>query len=147
MFKTMVVAIDGSHHSEKVIDFAAEYATCFGSRLIILSVDRPARVPDSSHSMIHRELDTQATEVSARAFVEQTVRWGCERAEEAGASTVEGVVRQGYIARTIVDFARQKNADAIVLGSRGMGDLAGFLLGSVSHKVTSLAECTCIVVK
>lgn len=147
MFKTLIVAIDGSHHSEKVIDFAADYAKCSGSKLIILSVDRPARIPDSSHSMIHREFDTHATAVSAREFIERTVEWGCTRAKELGAPDVEGVVRQGYIARTIVDFARQKNADAIVLGSRGLGDIAGFLLGSVSHKVTSLAECTCIVVK
>lgn len=147
MFNTMVVAIDGSHHSEKVVDFAADYAKSHGTKLLILSVDRPARIPDSSHSMIHAELDTVPTEVSTRDFVRRTVVWGCEIAKERGAADVEGVVRQGYIARTIVDFARQKNADAIVLGSRGLGDIAGFLLGSVSHKVTSLAECTCIVVK
>ena len=47
----------------------------------------------------------------------------------------------------IVDFARDQRADAIVMGSRGLGDVSGLLLGSVSHKVSHLAACTCIMVK
>jgi nucleotide-binding universal stress UspA family protein len=35
----------------------------------------------------------------------------------------------------------------IFLGSRGLGDIKGLLMGSVSHKVTQLAECTCVSVK
>jgi nucleotide-binding universal stress UspA family protein len=60
---------------------------------------------------------------------------------------VEGLVRRGPLARTIVQVAKDRGADAIAMGSRGLGDVEGFLLGSVSHKVSSLAECTCITVK
>ncbi|WP_256432948.1 universal stress protein [Martelella soudanensis] len=42
---------------------------------------------------------------------------------------------------------RERKVDTVVLGSRGLGDVAGLLLGSVSHKVTHLAPCTCIVVR
>ena len=47
----------------------------------------------------------------------------------------------------IVAFAKDRGIDAIVMGSRGTGDMEGLLLGSVSHKVTSLAPCTCVTVK
>ncbi|WP_180901977.1 universal stress protein [Martelella soudanensis] len=61
--------------------------------------------------------------------------------------------RTGDLSRTarqnacILDAIRERKVDTVVLGSRGLGDVAGLLLGSVSHKVTHLAPCTCIVVR
>ena len=37
--------------------------------------------------------------------------------------------------------------DLIVMGRRGLGDLGGLLMGSVSHKVCHLADCACLTVK
>ncbi len=45
------------------------------------------------------------------------------------------------------DRAWSSKADVIVMGSRGLGHIKGMLMGSVSHKVNHLAECTCITVK
>ena len=53
----------------------------------------------------------------------------------------------GNPADEIVEFAKQKQIDLIVMGSRGLSDIKGLFLGSVSHKVSHLAECTCITVK
>lgn len=53
----------------------------------------------------------------------------------------------GPIAKKIIDKAEYLGADTIVVGSRGLSDLGGSLLGSVSHKVAHLASCTCIVVR
>ena len=49
--------------------------------------------------------------------------------------------------KTIAGLAQDRKADAIVMGSRGLSDIKGLFLGSVSHKVSHLAECTCITVK
>jgi len=38
-------------------------------------------------------------------------------------------------------------ADMIVMGSRGVSDLKGLVMGSVSHKVMQLAPCTCVSVR
>ena len=47
----------------------------------------------------------------------------------------------------ILAAAEHENADMIVMGSRGMGDLKGLFVGSVSNKVSHLAPCTCVTVK
>ena len=41
----------------------------------------------------------------------------------------------------------ERGADLIICGSRGFGRLKSVLLGSVSQKITQLAECSCLTVK
>src|SRR5712692_8040721 len=64
--------------------------------------------------------------------------------------TAHGEVRNtifGHAAREIIDDARERNADIIVMGSRGRGDLAGLVLGSTAHKVIHLADRPVLVVR
>ena len=49
--------------------------------------------------------------------------------------------------RALVDTAKNENFDLIVVGSRGLGSAAAFLLGSVSKEVVSKAPCDVLVVK
>jgi nucleotide-binding universal stress UspA family protein len=49
--------------------------------------------------------------------------------------------------RALVDTAKNENFDLIVVGSRGLGSAAAFLLGSVSKQVISKASCDVLVVK
>jgi nucleotide-binding universal stress UspA family protein len=49
--------------------------------------------------------------------------------------------------RALVETAKNEEFDLIVVGSRGLGNAAAFLLGSVSKKVVSKANCNVLVVK
>ena len=57
------------------------------------------------------------------------------------------VVKQGDPAKCILAAIDEESADFVVMGSRGLSDLKGLLMGSVSHKVSHLAPCTCVTVK
>ncbi len=70
-----------------------------------------------------------------------------EAAREQGATKIETVIAQGDPARAILSESRKRGVDAIVMGSRGLSDLKGFVVGSVSHKVAHTAECTVITVR
>ena len=80
-------------------------------------------------------------------FTEQVMQEAKDTARLAGVGDVRGEVKTGQPARAIIKTAEAGGYDAIVIGSRGHGDLEGLLLGSVSHKVASLAKCTVITVK
>jgi nucleotide-binding universal stress UspA family protein len=145
MFESILVATDGSEHADKALDIACDLAQKYGSRLTILSVYRHHSVPGSTHSLVGGP--TESPDVALGQLARALVDRATARAQEKGASKVEDLVRRGQPARTIVQVAKERGADAIVMGSRGLGDAEGFFLGSVSHKVSSLAECTCITVK
>jgi nucleotide-binding universal stress UspA family protein len=54
---------------------------------------------------------------------------------------------EGNPAEAIIDVAKTRNSDVIVMGSRGLGRLAGLVLGSTSQKVVSHAPCPVLIVR
>ena len=83
---------------------------------------------------------------SMREYARNVAESAKQFALEHGSTRVRAFAKSGPPARTIVKFAKEKDIDLIVLGSRGLGDVEGYLLGSVSHKVTSLSPCPTLVV-
>ena len=72
--------------------------------------------------------------------------WYDERAEKRG-EFVDLMMEDGDAARNIIDAAKKHNADFIVLGHRGLGALGEIFAGSVSNKVSQLAQATVVSVK
>ena len=62
-------------------------------------------------------------------------------------TTFHRVLAHGPLARTIARQARRVKADLILIGSRGLSDIRGFLLGSISRQVAAIAPCSIFVVK
>jgi nucleotide-binding universal stress UspA family protein len=106
-------------------------------------------VPESTHSLVRttRSLEPQHSDDELQKIAEEVLADAETHARKHSIPKVETVVKRGQPARTIVATAEELGADVIVLGSRGMGDVSGLLLGSVSHKVASLAKCNVITVK
>jgi nucleotide-binding universal stress UspA family protein len=60
---------------------------------------------------------------------------------------VETHAREGQPADVIIEIANQKQADLIVVGSRGLTGIQRYLMGSVSSKVTEHAPCSVMIVR
>ncbi|MGV2947877.1 universal stress protein, partial [Acinetobacter sp. AGC35] len=54
---------------------------------------------------------------------------------------------QGSPAEVILKYAKQQEVDVIIIGSRGLGGIREFVLGSVSHNVVQSARIPVLVVK
>ena len=145
MFERILVAVDGSEGSKKALRLASNLQQTCGSELLILTVFRHHSLLEASMSMVRPD-EPESLDDSMRAYAKQVAEEAKTIAAEVGASKVRAFVKAGQPARMIVKFGEEHKADLIIVGSRGQGDVQGFLLGSVSHKVTSLASIPVMVV-
>jgi nucleotide-binding universal stress UspA family protein len=145
VFGHIVIAYDGSVGADSALGVAAKLARLCEAELTVLTVYRHHSRLEASFS-VQRPDDTETTDDIMRAYAREIAEAGKARATEAGAPRVRAFVKGGQPARGIVSFANEHKADLIVVGSRGLGSVEGFLVGSVSHKITGLAECPVLVV-
>lgn len=82
-----------------------------------------------------------------KAIGDQLLDTAAAAAKKAGVKSVTKSIVSGDAADAILGLAKGEKADMIVLGTRGFGELKGFFLGSVSHKVSAQANCACVTVK
>lgn len=137
MFSHILVAIDGSTYTELTLPAAIELAKKFDSRVLVLHVSEHDRGRAVVYSV---ESPAEATMLVAAAV---------KTAREAGI-TAKGVLQDvaaGRIAKAIVETAETSGVDLIVMGSRGLSDVEGLLLGSVTHEVMQKANIPVLVVK
>ena len=144
MFHKIMVPFDGSANAEAALRKAVDLAALTGAEILILTVYRHHSMLEASFSMV-RPADPGNMDDTMRDHAREVADHAKRIALEAGAREVRAFIKAGQPARTIVAWAREKEVDLVVLSSRGMGSVEGYLLGSVSHKVTALAECPVLV--
>ncbi len=177
MFKTILVATDGSDHADKAIAVAGDLAAKYDANISLLHVllRRNAaaadlrrlidieKLPEGPREEFERFESMRLSTASATSGVvtaslpfpgEVLVAVGnalIDKAEdiakEHGATMIDRVISEGDPADVILDCAKDRNADLIVMGTRGLSDHKGGLVGSVAQKVSHLADCTCITVR
>ncbi len=130
--KPVIVGVDGSPDSVRALHWAAEYARAYQAPLQALTAfDVPSIW--GPLAMAGWENPTLLEEDS-RSMLADTVRNALgEHAQ------VEERVLQGYPAQALVTASR--DAQLLVVGSRGRGGVTGMLLGSVSQHVVTHAQC------
>ncbi|MCC3373124.1 universal stress protein [Cohnella sp. REN36] len=137
----IMVAYDGSNLSRKALSHAAQLAESYGSRMLVLHVYQVPIVnngdfmltlpPDWSQQYMQHSFNVLE---EAKGLVPPQV--------EAEFKLVDGEP-----AETILEFATDEGCDLIVMGSRGLGGIREFMLGSVSHNVMQHAKVPVLIVK
>ena len=133
MFRTILLAVDGSKHSEKAVELAKRLAMSTNDEVVVTYLTEllPARF--QTYAGLDSEADREVIEL-AKGYVAEL--------EEAGikARTELRSAPNGGIARFLTNLAEDLDAGLIVMGSHGRGDLTALLLGSVAHKVVHLSQ-------
>jgi len=138
----IIVGVDGSGHSRRALDWAIHEAAIRHAPLTVLTVQQvmtsfwagPAVYPE----------DTELAEHARKTVQEETDEALSKLAENARPPEISVLAVPGLPAEAILGIA--KDADMIVIGSRGAGGFKKLLLGSVATQVTHHAHCPVVVI-
>jgi nucleotide-binding universal stress UspA family protein len=139
----IIVGIDGSEHSIRALEWAIKEAAARHAPVTVLTVHV---VPQSGWTGMPITLpqDSIDLERAQQAAEEMTLKVTSQLVDAQPASvTVRAVI--GYPAQQLVEESRE--ADLVVVGSRGAGGFAKLLAGSVSSQVVQHAHCPVVVVR
>lgn len=145
MFKRILVPMDGSENAVEALDKAIDLQRLCDADLFILSVYREHKLWNASVSVVNQKL-TGSTDEALEQFAREVAENAKKYVLDQGVEKVRSYYMGGGPSRMILKFTKDHDVDLIILGSRGISDSEKYLLGSVSHKVTSLAECPVLVV-
>lgn len=150
MYKHMLVAVDGSRHATRAVEVAAHMAVACGGKLSLVHVTRNAsfRKLHEEVSALERSEHMQFSNTDLLEIVGHDVLAEAEQvARGMGVADIKTETRMGRPGDEIVEYADSVRADLIVTGTRGLSDLPGILLGSVSHRIIHLAAVPVLVVR
>ncbi len=151
MTKKFLVAIDGSEQAWKALDLAIDIAKRSDAELSILHVVPYEAFPEGLKDFAKVEginiEEERARFHAGRALADALTAEAAARAAKQGLERVKTLTAEGNASKEIVATANSEAADMLFMGSRGLGEVRGLLMGSVSHKVMNMAPCTCVAVK
>jgi nucleotide-binding universal stress UspA family protein len=146
MLKKILVPIDGSDHAKRAASFAADLASKYDAAIYLIHVLSFGPL-SSVAGWSYGGAAIENVKGLMKKGGDRIVREAESEIKKKGVEHVETSLAEGDPASEILDFAKKNGIDMIVMGRRGMGDMGSFLLGSVSHKISNLAECICVTVK
>ncbi|MDD4237429.1 MAG: universal stress protein [Desulfotomaculaceae bacterium] len=136
MYKKILIPIDGSEKASLAARQAAELAFILGSEVTLFHVV-PVLPVDRVRSIVHEESRSQGKELleqSRKELAEFNI-------------SIDTDMVPGHPADAICLKARVDKYDLIIMGSRGLSGVKGYLMGSVSSAVTRYAPCPVLVVR
>ena len=127
----LLVCIDGSDNAIKALQYAVNLANKLDSKIVVLNVQE---------HLLRQASSKAAEELGERVLSKVLATAQKERLR------IEKKLEFGVPSHKIVEFAEKGKYDLVVLGSRGLGTVKRFLLGSVSDDVVHKAKCSVLVV-
>ncbi len=139
MFDIIIVGLDGSDAGWQALKYAQNLAEKYSAKLILVHA-----YPRTSD--LH-DWDGYDTLLSQRKSIGQKIIETGRRLLGDSSIEVEEDLLEGPAADAILSVVQARNADLVVIGTRGMGAIKGMLFGSVATKISHHADCPVMVVR
>ena len=150
LFSRILVAFDGSEPSKRALDLAVKTAAMFKGELVIVTVVPKAPFPilaeEGSSPFRAREYEVYQERMQ-ESFRSSLERAKAEVIELYPGLRYEAVLLEGRPSSTIIEEADKRDVNLIMMGSRGLGGITGWILGSTSRKVVDQCTKPILIVK
>lgn len=144
MLERILVPLDGSRLAEKALPYAQNLAQKFQSELLLVQVLPPLVIsPKNNHSVENRITLLQTLERDARQYLAGVQA----RLQEVGIATTAEYLEGGPVAEMILELARDRAVDLIVMNTHGYSGNDLWVYGSVANKVLQQAPCPIFLVR
>lgn len=137
MYEKIIVATDGSETATAAVEHAADLARVAGSKEVVVVHICPACTPELDPESKNRETASKIVNEAGEAVASEGV-------------LVRTILEMDYppeeVGEALLDIINNESADLVILGSRGLSEFRGMLLGSISHKVIQHTKCPVLVI-
>ena len=150
LFQKILVPIDGSEHSLKALEEAAQLAKISSGKITLINVCSVRSVLTDPSVSGHGPIPTSA---QVSRMIEAVQKCGSkilQNGEQRISTTgiqVDKIQVEGHAVQEIARVANEGNFDLIVMGARGVSHIREMLLGSVTDGVLHHAHCAILVIK
>ena len=133
----LLVAVDGSWQSTTAVKLASEMAKGLGAEPTLLHV-----IPSTESRAPVTEVEGAGKEKGGLSILR-----AAEEVAKAAGVEARTELRKGHVVDEILQFVNRFKPDVIIMGSRGMSEVKGLLLGSVSQTVSQYSPCSVLIVR
>ncbi len=151
--RTILAAVDQSHHAHDVMSRAAELAVLLRNDLVVLSVISSDPMKQFSiveeqnrFASFHRELIFKHFPENSLSVEPHNGTGGAYKYGTVGVR-VQSRILSGNVVDKICECAEEVNADMVLVGNRGLGNIGSLVLGSVSERIVHKCPRSVLVVK
>jgi nucleotide-binding universal stress UspA family protein len=131
MYKNILIPTDGSELSGKAVKHGANLAKYLGAKVTLLTVTTPYHIFTLETKMVEDTPAEYAREIQADAA--KLLALAAEMVKGVACDTVQ--VDHEHVYQAIIDTAKSKGCDLVVMASHGRRGISGIVLGSVTVKV------------
>lgn len=135
MCKKILVPLDGSELAEKALDHAEKLAEAFDAEVILLQVVPFMPIYGAPELVVPFVVDEKQKEAAEKYLTHLA-----EELKKSGLMVATEVKIGMQVAAEIIDFAKERGVDLIVMCTHGRSGIIRWVLGSVAHKVLIRAE-------
>ena len=140
--------IDGSSTAKHALDFALDLARKYSAEVMITTVFNSPSSSLVTQGMVFTPHSAENYVMRLRDYHKKILLEALKEAKKSNPKIkISKKLLSGRPADKIVELAKEKKADLIVIGSRGLGGIEEFFLGSVSDRVADEAPCPVLIVK
>ena len=143
----ILIAVDGSEHANRAMEAAAKIARSSVSLEASLIHVRTGAILDPLFTNDYSMITVQKLDAEQEAQQTAVLNKASQFAKDQELPLGEPVRAYGNVAHEIVRAANERQADLIVMGTRGLGALSGMLLGSVAQRVLHESHVPVVLVK